>query len=73
MNEATDYSNSIAMKENVDALAKIKARARPTIHELTPAQRQVWIDTLRPIYKTVEPRVGKEIIEMLLKEAGFKG
>jgi len=72
MAEATTYSNSIAQKENVDALAQIKASGKTTIHELTPAQRQVWIDTLKPIYKTVEPRVGKEIIEMLLKEAGFK-
>jgi C4-dicarboxylate-binding protein DctP len=73
MAEATAYTNSIALKENVDALAQIRASGKATIHELTPAQQKVWIDALLPVHKAVEGRVGKEIIDMLHKEAGFKG
>ena len=40
MDEATDYTNSIAHEENVDALAEIKASGKTTLHYLTrrPAQ-----------------------------------
>ena len=73
MNEATDYTNSIAKEENEDALAKIKASGKTTIHYLTDAQRKAWIESLMPIHKTAESRVGKPILDQLHAEAGFRG
>jgi len=35
MDEATDYTNSIAQKENEDALAEIKKSGKTTLHYLT--------------------------------------
>jgi C4-dicarboxylate-binding protein DctP len=70
--EATDYTNSIAKDENTDALEKIKASGRTTLHYLTPAQRQAWVDKLKPIYSQAEGRVGKQIVDDLLKAAGIK-
>src|SRR5947199_7602921 len=42
MDEATDYTNSIAVKENEDALAEIKKSGKTTLHYLTDDQRKAW-------------------------------
>ena len=70
MKEATDYSNSIATKENEDNLAEIKASGKTSLHYLTAAQRKAWMDKLRPIDKVVEGRVGKKIIEEFRTASG---
>lgn len=33
-----------------------------TIRELTPAQRQVWVDTMKPVWKRFEGDIGKDLI-----------
>ena len=71
MDEATDYTNSIAKQENVDALAKIKASGRTTLHYLTPAQVAAWKAAFKPVYKEAEGRAGKQIVDELLKSAGI--
>jgi C4-dicarboxylate-binding protein DctP len=71
MAEATQYTNSIAKQENVDALAKIKASGRTTLHDLTPQQREAWVTALKPVYHDAEARVGKQVIDDLLKSAGI--
>ena len=42
MDEATDYTNSIAKKENEDALAEIKKSGKTTLHYLTADQKKAW-------------------------------
>ncbi|ODV10277.1 MAG: C4-dicarboxylate ABC transporter [Rubrivivax sp. SCN 70-15] len=71
MNEASDYANSIAKQENVDALEKIKASGKTTLHYLTPAQVTAWKAAFKPVYKEAEGRVGKQIVDDLLKSAGM--
>ena len=71
MAEATDYNNSISVQENVDALDAIRKSGLINIHEPTKEERQKWMDAMLPVYKTVEPRVGKEMIDIMVKEAGF--
>jgi C4-dicarboxylate-binding protein DctP len=71
MKESTDYCNSIAREENVDALAKIKASGKTTLHTLTPAQVTAWKAAFKPVYKDAERRVGKQIVDDLLKQAGI--
>ena len=71
MVDASVYANSIAQKENADALAEIKKSGASTVYELTKDEQKVWIDTLLPLHKTMEGRIGKEIIALMHKEAGF--
>lgn len=71
MKEASDYTNSIAKEENVDALAKIKASGKTTLHTLTPEQVTAWKTAFKPVYKEAEKRVGKQIVDDLLKAAGI--
>ena len=71
MAEATEYTNSIAKTENVEALEKIKQSGKTTVHVLTPQQRQAWVAAMKPVYKEAEGRVGKQIVDELLKSAGI--
>lgn len=72
MAEATAYGNSIAVKENEDALEVMKKSGKTTFHKLTEAQRNEWRKVMVPVHQWAERRVGKEIITLLHKESGFK-
>src|SRR5690348_17951353 len=68
MNEATDYTNSIAVKENEDALAEIKKSGKTHLHYLTDEQKVAWQKAMAPTYKWAQGRVGKPVLDLLYKE-----
>jgi C4-dicarboxylate-binding protein DctP len=68
MDDATDYTNSIARQENIDALAKIKASGKTTLHYLTDAEKVEWQKAMRPTYKWAKGRVGQPVLDLLAKE-----
>ena len=70
MADATDFNNSIAQKENADALAAIRATGKTDIHDPTPDEMKVWRAAMMPVYKSAEGRVGKPIIDEALKATG---
>ena len=70
MHEATDYTNSIAQQENVDALEAIRKSGRSEIHVLNDAQRKAWAEAMAPVHKWAEGRVGKEVLVLLNKATG---
>jgi C4-dicarboxylate-binding protein DctP len=72
MDEATDYTNSIAHEENVDALAKIKASGKTTLHYLTDDQRKAWQTAMRPTYTWAKGRVGEEVLDLISKQLNIK-
>ncbi|MGH6727496.1 MAG: DctP family TRAP transporter solute-binding subunit [Pseudolabrys sp.] len=72
MDEATDYTNSIAHEENVDALAKIKASGKTTLHYLTDDQRKAWQTAMAPTYVWAKGRVGQEVLDLLSKQLDIK-
>jgi C4-dicarboxylate-binding protein DctP len=72
MDEATDYTNSIAHEENVDALAKIKASGTTTLHYLTDDQKKAWQTAMRPTYTWAKGRVGQEVLDLLAKQLDIK-
>ncbi len=72
MNEATDYTNSIAKKENEDALADIKKKGATTLHYLTPDQQKAWRAAMAPTYQWAKGRVGQEILDVLAKNLDVK-
>ncbi|MBX6328356.1 MAG: DctP family TRAP transporter solute-binding subunit [Pseudolabrys sp.] len=72
MAEATDYTNSIAQKENEDALAAIKASGKTTLHYLTPEQKLAWQKAMAPTYTWARSRVGGEILDLVAKELDIK-
>ena len=67
MNEATDYTNEIAVKENEDALKEIKDSGKSELHYLTPEQKKAWQVAMQPTWQWAEGRVGKEVIAIMQK------
>ncbi|AWM00020.1 DctP family TRAP transporter solute-binding subunit [Bradyrhizobium amphicarpaeae] len=72
MADATDYTNSIARKENEDALAEIKKTGKTTLHYLTDADRKAWQEAMQPTYKWAKGRVGQEVLDLVAKELDVK-
>jgi len=72
MDEATDYTNSIAVQENEDALAEIKKSGKTTLHYLNEDQRKAWQAAMRPTYAWAKGRVGQEVLDILAKELDIK-
>jgi len=72
MDEATDYTNSIAQKENEDDLAEIKKSGKTTLHYLTDAQKVAWQNAMQPTYRWAKSRVGGEVLDLVEKELNVK-
>jgi C4-dicarboxylate-binding protein DctP len=71
MAEATKFTNDSALKDNEDALAKVKATGKTEILTLAKAERAPWKRALVKVHKEMEPRVGSEIVQAVYKETGF--
>jgi C4-dicarboxylate-binding protein DctP len=69
--ESTDFFDTTAAKDNVDALEKIKASGKVEVHVLTPEEKQAWIAKLMPVHIEMQSRFGKEFIEQVYKASGF--
>jgi C4-dicarboxylate-binding protein DctP len=72
MKDATKYSNDIAKKENDDALAAVKASGKTEIITLSPQEKAAWKKALVGVHRENESRIGKETIDAVYKETGFK-
>ncbi len=72
MAEATDYTNSIAVKENEDALAEIKKTGKTNLHYLTDDQKKAWQVAMRPTYAWAKGRVGQEVLDLVAKELNIE-
>jgi C4-dicarboxylate-binding protein DctP len=70
MAEATTYANDIALKENEDSMAAMKKAGKTEFHELTAEERKAWIEASKPVYQDVATRVGKDILDTVMKEGG---
>src|SRR5438034_2908873 len=72
MKDATKYANDIAKKENEEALAAVKASGKTEMITLTPQEKAAWKKVAVAVHKENESRIGKDIIETVYKETGFK-
>jgi C4-dicarboxylate-binding protein DctP len=72
MKDATKYADDIAKKENDDALAAVKVSGKTEIITLTPAEKAAWKKVGVTVHKENESRVGKDTLELVYKETGFK-
>jgi C4-dicarboxylate-binding protein DctP len=72
MRDATVYANDIAQKENDDALDGIRKSGRSEVIVLTDAQRAAWKKAMAPVHKENEARVGRETLDEVYKQTGYK-
>ncbi len=72
MKQATEYANKIAQQENEAALEAIRKSGKTTVYVPTEAERAEWRKTLLPVHKTVEDRIGKDLLAAAAKAASGK-
>jgi C4-dicarboxylate-binding protein DctP len=63
MKEATDYSNDISEKENAEALEDMKKSGKTQLITPTAAENEAMRKALQPLYKDMESRVGKKLLD----------
>lgn len=71
MDESTKVANEYAAKDNIDALAKVKASGKTEVYTLTTAERLELKKALIPVHKQMESRIGSEVLTKIYKETGF--
>ena len=69
MKEATDYANKIAQQENEAALDAIRKSGKVTVYMPTDAEKAEWRKVMLPVHKTMEERIGKDLIAAASKAA----
>jgi tripartite ATP-independent transporter DctP family solute receptor len=65
---AMDWQWKAQPEEIATALAKLKTLM--TVNDITPENKKLFVDATRPIYKQFEPSIGKEFLELAIKELG---
>lgn len=72
MEQATRYANQIAKVENEAALEAVKKSGKTTVYVPTKEERLAFKKALVPVHQKMEGRVGKEVIQAVYKDTGFK-
>jgi C4-dicarboxylate-binding protein DctP len=72
MKEATDYANKIAQQENEAALDAIRKSGKTIVYMPTEAEKAEWRKVMLPVHKTMEERIGKDLIAAASKAASGK-
>ena len=70
MAESTVYANEIAQKENDDSMEAMKKSGKTAFHAPSDAERKAWVDAVKPVYKEMAGRIGKDLLEAVVKETG---
>jgi len=63
LQEVARYEHDIALKEERDALAAIKASGRTEVYALSDSERAEWRAALLPVHKEFESIIGRDNIE----------
>src|SRR5947207_10888838 len=72
MKDATKFANDIAKKENEDSIEAVRKSGKTQILTLTADEKAAWKNALTPVHKENDGRIGKDVIEAVYKETGFK-
>jgi C4-dicarboxylate-binding protein DctP len=70
MKEATVFANSQSAKENEDAKADIVKSGKTTILTPTAAEMDAMRKAMAPLYDDMGKRVGKQVIDEVVKAVG---
>lgn len=69
MRDATLYEKAISQRDNDLAMEAIKKSGKTEIYNLSPQEQAAWRKALLPVHKQMEGRIGKELIDSIVKEA----
>ena len=71
MQEATAFNGKVAVEDDAKSLAAIKASGKTEVYTPTPQEKQAWVKAMLPVQDEMAPRIGKDLIEAIRKEAGL--
>jgi C4-dicarboxylate-binding protein DctP len=63
LDEALAFGNQIARDKAVEDKKLIAESGRSEIIELTPAERDQWVDAMKPVWNKFEKEIGAELID----------
>lgn len=72
MKDATAYANSVAKKDNDEALAGVKKSGKSQIITLTPQERAAWKKAMDKAHKDNMGRIGADIVKEVYAATGYK-
>ncbi len=72
MKDATAFANSVAKKDNDQAMAAVKKSGRSQIITLTTAERAAWKKAMDKAHKENIGRIGADTVQEVYKETGYK-
>ncbi|SHJ04887.1 TRAP transporter substrate-binding protein [Desulfofundulus thermosubterraneus] len=61
LKEATEYERQLADQLDQESMAKLKQKIK--VHELTPEERQAFVEAMQPVWAKYEPIIGKDLFE----------
>ncbi|MBL8448935.1 MAG: TRAP transporter substrate-binding protein [Dechloromonas sp.] len=72
MEQASRYANQIAKVENEASLEAVKNSGKTTVYVPTKEERLAFKKAMMPVHQKMESRIGKEVIQNVYKDTGFK-
>lgn len=71
MEQSTRYANQIAKVENDSSLESVKKSGKTQVYVPSAAEISAFKKALIPVHKTMEGRIGKDLIQQIYKDTGF--
>ncbi len=72
MEQATRYANQIAKVENDSSLDAVKKSGKTTVYAPSKEERLAFKKAMVPVHQKMEGRVGKDVIQAVYRDIGFK-
>lgn len=63
LNEAITYGNSVAKEKATSDRQAVIDSGKSEVYQISAAERQQWVDIMRPVWKKFEHQVGTDMIE----------
>ncbi|WP_028299397.1 TRAP transporter substrate-binding protein [Oceanospirillum beijerinckii] len=67
MDEAIAHGNKIADQKAMGDRQRIIDSKRTTVLQISDAERQQWVDAMKPVWKQFERQIGKDVIEAAIQ------
>ncbi|GAB6191671.1 TRAP transporter substrate-binding protein [Desulfocastanea catecholica] len=63
LNESIAYGNKVALEKDLEDRQKIIDSKRTTIVTITEAERNQWVEAMKPVWQQFEKEIGKDMID----------
>lgn len=71
MKDATKYANQVAEQKSNEDLEAVKKSGKTQVYVPTAAEKAAWKQAFVPVHKSMEGRIGGDLIKSIYKETGF--